>query len=45
MSENYDTRLKEFSETNHDAYQDVLNDCHNDIIEAFCGIGLFYFKF
>ena len=38
MNNDYAAGLKRFSETNHDAYQQVLNDCQNDIIDQFGGL-------
>ena len=38
MNKDYPIRLKEFSEANRNTYQQVLNDCQNDIIDALGGI-------
>ena len=38
MNEDYITRVIEFSETNRYTYQQVLNDCQSDVIEAFGGL-------
>ena len=38
MSQDYVFELNEFSETNPTTYQQVLNECQNDIIDAFGGL-------
>ena len=40
MSNDYTTPLLELCERNQDTYQQVLNDCHNEIIDAFGGLDI-----
>ena len=38
MTEDYATALKQFSERNHETYQQVRKDCQSDIIDALGGL-------